>query len=167
MTTRPSILLSGDDSKPRQTIGRHTVSFADEFNPRVSDTMDDTVPSILKGSPNGIGDSTMNRRSHSSEPSVLLEDDESPRVSRRSTGSWGPMSGQSGRPINPPSVWHPAGTVYRFLILSTVAFILTTGYFSDETIGATNTELRTYQMYRREGTVSPMKESAVHFAGVY
>lgn len=119
--------------------------------------MDDTVPSILNGAPNGIGDSAMNRRSHSSEPSVSLDDDESPRASRRSTGSWGPVSNAPSRPINPPSVWHPAGTLFRFSILSTVAFILTTGYFSDETIGATNTELRTYQMDRKETTVRRLK----------
>lgn len=147
MTARPSILVPHDDSKPRQTISRHTVTFSDDFNPRAPDAFDNTVPSILDGAPNGLSDpinSTLSRRNSSTEPSVVLDDDESPRITRRNTGSYGPTYSASKIAVNPPSVWHPAGVVYRFVILSCVAFILATGYFSDETIGATNSALRTY-----------------------
>lgn len=145
MSGKPSILVHHDDSKPRQTIGRHTVSFSDDFDPRAPDSGDNSRHSIRGDSPPRLVDESSgasSRRNATSEPPVLLDDDDAPRLTRRNTLS---LPTSSRAPTSPPSAWHPAGTVYRFIILSTVAFILTTGYFSDETIGATNSELRTYE----------------------
>lgn len=145
MSNKPSILVHPEE-KGRQTSSRHTVTFADDFDPRSASINDVPRHSQRSDSPPDLVDRTSSipsRRSSNYEPPVLLDDDELPRLTKRNGL---PLTAGSRSALAPPSTWHPAGTVYRFIVLSTVAFILTTGYFSDETIGATNSELRTYQI---------------------
>lgn len=139
----------GDDDKSRGTVQRTTVTFADNFDPRARDNSD----SPTLGPRASINDSSRARSSASTSRRVSsgdagtnsgsADDDDASRAARRTTGSFGPSVPTSRGAINPPFMWHPTGILYRFTILALVAFILLVGYFADETIGATTSELRT------------------------
>jgi hypothetical protein len=140
---------SGDEIPIRSTKIRPTVTFADDFDPRGLGSHDDAHRSTYSDT-NDITNARSNlsptRRNSSNEGgshSSLLDDEDPSRAARRTTGSFGPVSGATRAALSPPYPFHPTGWLFRFTILGTVAYILLAGYFSDETIGATNSELST------------------------
>jgi len=151
-----------DEQVLAQPRARPTVSFADHFDPRGSDSRDkDTASPIVQGN-EGVRSRTSsipNRKSGLDETSSLsdmLDDDDVSKSPHRSPATYVPASMSSRAAVQPPFGWHPSGVFYRFTILALVAFILLVGYFSDETIGATTSELRTslstllpYLLFRR------------------
>jgi MFS family permease len=137
-----------EEPKTRTKAGRPNVSFADDFDPRGLDGGDSGSPALVLGGSGGPRSRSMAspaRRSSLTEGgsnSSFNDDEDLSKSVRRSTGTFGSASAPSRAALNPPHAWHPAGVLFRFTVLSTVAFILLAGYFSDETIGATNSELR-------------------------
>lgn len=153
MSSDSTFTVPIDEKKTKNKSGRPTVTFADDFDPRGLGGSDTTAPSTLlggNGSPRIRSIATSGRRSLSEDAGAngaFSDDDETPRVTKRLANSTSVLSAPSRAAQSPPYPWHPTGVLYRFTILATVAFILLAGYFSDETIGATNSELRTLSIY--------------------
>jgi len=146
--------MSSDTGSKGASDGAHTrprptVTFADEFDPRGLDARDNGAQSPIVLGSEGVRSRTASipsRKTVLDEASSfagLLDDNDGSKSPRRSISTFGPVSMGTRGAIPPPFGWHPSGVFYRFTILGLVAFILLAGYFSDETIGATNSELST------------------------